>query len=147
MIAKGKRNMEYLTRKLPFILSAVMALFTGILGFLTAKSYNFIYASMLTSIVIFWLIGFIVREFVSSILKDRKKKEEELKQENIQTIGRDNKSKGNVIDLKADDSKDPVTIELNTDISKNPEVNDFYGDGFSPLEVSKVVRTNVNNDN
>lgn len=146
MIAKEKGNMEYLTKKLPFILSAVMAFFTGILGFLADKSYDFIYSSMLASIIIFGLIGFIVREFLTSILNERKKKEEELRKESVQAELGDDGSKGKVIDLKADDSQDPVAIELNTDVSKNPEVNDFYGDGFSPLEVSKVIRTNVNDD-
>jgi len=135
--------MEYLTKKLPLILSCVMALITGILGFLANKDSNFIYTSMLVSILFFWIIGLIVREFITAVLVENKKKAKDAEDEE----SKNKQSKGSVIDLKTDDSKNLEDIELNMDVSKKPEVNSFYGDGFSPLEVSKVIRTNVNNDN
>lgn len=125
------KNLD-LIGKLPFILPAVMALFLGNLGLLADKSFDYICASMLVSIVIFGLIGYVVKAFLETSLKDNAD-EEETKDDSVNSIEAKEENKGTVIDLKVDDSK-------------NPEVNNFYGDDFSPLEVSKVIKTSINND-
>jgi hypothetical protein len=125
-----RRSMEELIGKLPFILSAVMALLAGILGLANNKSLDFIYGSMVISILSFGAIGVIIRSFILSIIKEKedlqKEKENEEPPEKSET-------KGNVIDLKVDDSN-------------SPDINDIYGDGFTPLEVSKVIQTSMKKD-
>lgn len=122
--------MEELIGKLPFILSAVMALFSGILGLANNKNLDFIYGSMVISIISFGAIGFIIRSFILSIMKEKKDLQEEKKNEELPAK---DEAKGNAIDLKVDDSS-------------NPNLNDIYGDGFTPLEVSKVIQKTINKD-
>lgn len=122
--------MEELIGKLPFILSAVMALLAGILGFANNKGLDFIYGSMVVCILSFGAIGFIVKSFVLSIMKEQEDLQEE---KNEEEPPEKSEAKGTVIDLKVDDSS-------------NPNINDMYGDGFTPLEVSKVIQTSIKKD-
>lgn len=122
--------MEEFIGKLPFILSAFMALITGILGVYSNKNQDYIYTSMIISIISFGIIGFIVKTFIQSVLKE---KDETINEDISEKESETTETKGNVIDLKVDDSN-------------NPEINNFYGDDFSPLEVSKVIKTNLISD-
>lgn len=121
--------MEEMIRKLPFISSAVMAVLCGIIGSLNNKSNNFIYASMIISILVFGFIGKMIKEFILKIENDNTTS----KEDNIEESEDEPGIKGSTIDIKVDDSK-------------NPEINDFYGEDFSPLKVSKVIKNNMEND-
>jgi len=122
--------MEELINKLPFFLSTFMALVTGILGLISNKSQNYIYTSMTICIISFGVIGFIAKKFILSMLKEQ---DDAMEKEVTKDTPLVTETKGSVIDLKIDDSN-------------NPEINSFYGDDFSPMEVSKVIKTNIIKD-
>lgn len=124
--------MKDLINKLPFILPAIMAFIIGVLGLNYDKDLNFIYVSMLVSILIFAFIGLLARNFILTLFVEEDT-EENNEADNTDEVVDIDKNKGKVIDFKVDDSHDP-------------KINDFYGDDFSPLEVSKVIKTNISKD-
>jgi len=124
--------MDEIIGKLPFFLAAIMALFAGFLGLANNKSQNFIYGSMVICILSFGVIGFLIKNFLFDMLR---KNEALQAEENKEMDENPEKSdvKGSVIDLKVDESS-------------SPDMNDIYGDGFTPLEVSKVIQKTIGKD-
>lgn len=110
--------MRYL-QKLPLLLALAVALLMGFIGFLCSMSQDEILIRMALGMVIFYTVGFFIRNTLLDICKqvEEKRKEKEMEEEK-QRLEQENEKKlndaGHNIDLMvgedADDSFEPMSV-------------------------------------
>jgi len=122
--------MEYI-QKLPFISGASMAITIGVINKCIGAETKTIYIRMSVGLVIFFILGLYIREFIYKLYDDIKRKEEEQKireEQEVKNISKDSKNK---VDYRVDDS----SLETEVDISKDEKL---YEEEFTPLSVNSI---------
>lgn len=128
--------------KLPFVIGVSVTIVVGMISYKTGVEYGEIYIRMFISMVVFFVAGIYLKNFIIKIHKELKQKEEEeerlkeekLKQEKLKQQ-EENNEKGKTIDLKVEEEH--VDKQL-------------YDEEFTPLKVNtidinkKVEEWNVN---
>lgn len=116
--------------KIPFLLSMVSAIITGMISLAGNAGTNKTCIRMIIALVSFYVIGLLISSTLSGIIEENKKQEEEKKQKIEQqrleaeaAMIKQTEHLGNHLDLVADSKLD---------------------DGFSPLDLSQAIRTKVN---
>ena len=72
--------MEYIN-KLPFVLSASMTIVIGLISYQGTDTMQKTYAEMAVSIVVFYVVGIIIKKTLIEIYKDIEKKNEERREQ------------------------------------------------------------------
>ncbi len=115
--------MHYVYR-LPFFLGAISSITVGLIGYEQKINNQKIYTRMAISMVIFFILGNLLRNVILEINEDIIKKKTESDMDNDKNII-DNEGKGENLDLRIGDMKDD------------------FGDDFSPYSVSEVIKSNI----
>lgn len=130
--------MEYI-QKLPFILGASMAMIVGVINKCIGAETKTIYIRMSVGLVIFFILGLYIREFIYKLYDDIKRKEEEQKAKEKQeaaNISKGPKSKVDYrVDDKVDDKVDDSILENEVNIEKEEKL---YEEEFTPLSVNSI---------
>jgi len=123
--------MEYVQR-LPFILGASMALIIGVISNNIGTELKTICVRMSVALVVFFVLGLYIREFIYKLYEDiRKKEEEEKKIKHEQEIKNNNESVKHNVDYRVDDN----SSEININLEKGEKL---YDEEFTPLSVNSV---------
>lgn len=118
--------------KIPFLLALLAAIVTGIISITNNASTNQTSIRMIIAMVSFYLIGTFISSTLSNIIEEQNQQKLEaenkiMEEEMLETLKNQNLNKeehlGTNLDLVADNNND---------------------DGFSPLDLSQVVRTKIN---
>jgi len=125
--------------KLPLMLGCLAALVAGISGYASGMDNSDIYIRMAVMMVTFFVLGLYVRNSVLSIKKElsEKKKNDALKKKE-ESKKHDEPKKQNE-PAKGQELKAPERQEEESAGKENGEEND----GFTPLNISKAIRTKI----
>lgn len=137
--------MEYV-QKLPFILGASMALIIGIINNNSSAETKTIYIRMSVGLVIFFILGLYIREFIYKLYEEIKKKEaEELKraEEQKRKEEQEKKQKNEGTKHNVDYTVDDDSFETNINIEKDEKL---YDEEFTPLSVNSIKLNKDNNN-
>lgn len=126
---KLEEFMDSILNRLPIIFGAFAGILAGVIGIAQKRSANEIYKIMIIFIVIFIIAGVILRRILYSILveQNRKRKENE-KLSKEQKISESETDKNKQSDSGS--SKIDIVVDDNEE--------------FTPLELSKAVKTKMN---
>lgn len=111
--------------KLPFVIGVSVTIVVGMISYKTGVEYGEIYIRMFISMVVFFVAGIYLKNFIIKIHKELKQKEEEeerLKEEKLKQQ-EENNEKGKTIDLKVEEEH--VDKQL-------------YDEEFTPLKVNTI---------
>jgi len=114
--------------KIPIILSLVMTIIIGIISYASNSDMNQIYVRMAVSLIGFYIVGMFLKNFLIGIneeIIEKKRKEEEEKAKELEI----NRSK---IEDK-NEYKSKIDYKI-----------DDFSEDFSPLKVSEVIKTSLN---
>lgn len=123
-----------LVQRLPFVLSALMAIVIGIISYINSQNVQGTYISMIIGMIIFFIIGIIIRSALFNIKDelDKKLEEERIKEQELlkmktsdNAAAQETSQNSSVLDLKADDNTEKY----------------LYDEEFSPLKVGEVYKT------
>ena len=119
--------------KLPFILGASMAVVIGLISNSTGNESKTIYIRMLVGLVVFFIIGLYIRNFIYKIDQEiSKKKEEEKSLKEKSVIGEANEGVKHSVDYRVDDN----SFEININSQKEEKL---YDEEFTPLRVNSIT--------
>jgi len=124
-------GMHYI-KNLPYILSTFVALIIGTLGLVNGTEKKVIYIRMLLCLVVFLVIGLLIRNIIGDIYKQSmlSKQKEALLENKSEKLEQNENNKGSTIDFKIDDKVDPGK----------------YEEEFTPLKVSEVIRKKMKDE-
>ncbi|HHW47812.1 MAG TPA: hypothetical protein GXX14_04230 [Clostridiaceae bacterium] len=116
-------------QKLPIILSLVMTIIIGIISYASRSDMNQTYIRMAASLIVFYIIGMFIKNVLKGI-------EEEINEKKRQQEDNANKKEN-------ESGKTENKIEYNSKIDY--KVGEF-NEEFTPLKVSEVIKTSINDD-
>jgi len=122
---------EYL-HKFPIIVSLIMTIIIGLISYTSSSDMNQTYVRMAVSLIGFYIIGVFLKNILKGIneeIIEKKRKEEEEKAKEQQDVS-------SKIEDKIEDK-----IEHKSKIDY--KIDDF-NEEFSPLKVSEVIKTSLN---
>lgn len=133
-------------QKLPFLAGSTAAVVTGAASYAAGVESRMIYLRMAVMMLVFFLIGFYIRNTVLSINEDieKKKREKELeeqqlnRQEEQEAAAKDNKmphEQAQERQTAAQAHQQPQKLDL---------VADDSNDDFKPFDISKAIKAKVN---
>ncbi|MDQ2085868.1 hypothetical protein RBH29_05380 [Herbivorax sp. ANBcel31] len=118
--------------KLPFITGTFVTILVGMISYKTGIKDGEIYIRMSISMVVFFITGVYLKNFILKINEELKQKEERLKeQERLEKEKKNDEKKGKRIDLKAEEEGNEPEKEQDDD-------QKLYDEEFKPLKVNSV---------
>lgn len=122
--------------KLPFFSGSIMAIVTGFISYIDGSKNQDIYIRMAIAMVVFFILGTIIKHTLISIQKEiEKKKEQELIELKKQE------------ELMAAQVEEELGKELEKTNANGQSINlvaDDFDEEFSPLTVSRVIASKTN---
>lgn len=118
--------------KLPFLLGGFMTVFVGIISYIGGSANQTIYIRMAVVMVVFYIVGSIIRNTLNTI-------QEELKDKKMQVILKEQIAEKN---NKKEVSRN-VSHMVKPDEHRVNLVTDDYEAEFSPLTVSRIITSKM----
>lgn len=122
--------MEYIHR-LPFILGASMAIIIGIISNESGVVQQETYKRMALGMLIFFVLGLFAKNILLKAIEDVEKKREEIAKQS------ERESEINQIA----NGEDEISSEASSIDYRTPDL----GEDFTPLSVSEVIKSQINN--
>jgi len=131
--------MEYIQR-LPFMISALVALVVGLISYTRNESNQSIYMKMAICMVLSYLLGMYLRSMITRTVKEieEKKKQEEMQEAQKEQKEDENSQKFEKADAGSKDEPGKAS-RIDLRIDKND-------DEFEPLKVSRVIKSTLKDD-
>ena len=124
--------MDYV-HKLPFILGASIAVLIGVINSITGAESKTIYIRMSVGLVVFFILGLYIRNFIYKIDEEvRKKKVEEQKIKEKSVMQKTNEGAKHSVDYRVDDN----SFEMNINTQNEEKL---YDEEFTPLSVNSIT--------
>ncbi len=123
--------MDYV-HKLPFILGASMAVVIGVINNSTGTESKTIYIRMSVGLVVFFILGLYIRNFIYKIDEEIRKKKVEEQRIKESVIQKANEGAKHSVDYRVDDN----SFEMNINTQKEEKL---YDEEFTPLSVNSIT--------
>ncbi len=133
--------MDYI-RKLPLLLALTGAIITGMVGYTHHVANNDNMARMMVVMLVFYIIGLIIRRTILDTIDTHKLKEQERQEEERLLLEQEKAEE------KAEkEKKAQSTLSSTVDLAADEEIEIAMGDEFSNLPVNDYISTELERNN
>lgn len=118
--------------KLPFLLGGFMAVMVGIISYMSGSATQTIYIRMTVVLLVFYIVGSLIRNTVNTIKDEIKSKEEQKLRDEAAQMEAD------IAEASSEAPPRPQSAGHKLDL-----VADDFNEEFSPLTVSRIIASKV----